>query len=152
MSVFVRKPKDLLAGLFFATIGAFILYVSRNYSFGTAQRMGPGYFPSVLSGLLIMLSVPLLIRSFLGKAETIDKLALRPTVLILLGSLLFGLLIRPAGLALSIVAMVIVGAAGSSEFKLMPSLAVAVILALGSVLVFVYLLGQPIPVLGYWFR
>lgn len=148
----VKKPKDLLSGLLFVALGTFVFYVSLNYSFGTARRMGPGYFPGVLAALLVLFGVILIVRSFFGDVETMENLSLKPMLLILLGSLLFGFLIRPAGLVPSIIAMVVAGSFASAEFRILPAIVTGLVLAAGSTLVFVYLLGQPVPIFGYWFR
>ena len=49
----VRSPKDLVAGLMFIAIGITAIVIASNYTLGTAARMGPGYFPRILSILLI---------------------------------------------------------------------------------------------------
>ena len=38
--------KDFWAGLMFIAIGGGAMFVARDYAFGTALRMGPGFFPS----------------------------------------------------------------------------------------------------------
>ena len=48
---------DLLSGLLFAALGAGALYISWRYPAGTAARMGPGYFPHLVSSLLVLLGV-----------------------------------------------------------------------------------------------
>jgi hypothetical protein len=148
----VRKPKDFYFGAILLVIALGLFYVSLGYPFGTARQMGAGYFPVVLSAILAILSLILIGRSFFGPYEPVEGIVLRPLVLILGGSLLFGLLIRPAGLVIAIVAMIFVGALASPESRLLSTIVLALALALGSVLAFVYGLGQPIPILGYWFR
>ncbi|WP_413757962.1 tripartite tricarboxylate transporter TctB family protein, partial [Vibrio vulnificus] len=61
-------PKDLRdfwAGLLYLIIGAAALYMAADYEMGTAISMGPGYFPKVLSGLLILIGAASLVRSFI---------------------------------------------------------------------------------------
>ena len=67
--IFARK--DVLAGLFFIGVALLGLYISRDYPMGTALRMGPGYFPNVLSGLLILFGIYCLIQGLL-KPEKIQ--------------------------------------------------------------------------------
>ena len=50
----VWNNKDVWAGLMLIGIGAAAIVLARDYPFGTALRMGPGYFPIVLGGLLIV--------------------------------------------------------------------------------------------------
>ena len=52
------RNKDLWAGLMLVGIGAGSMFVARNYPFGTALRMGPGYFPVILGGLLVVFAAP----------------------------------------------------------------------------------------------
>jgi hypothetical protein len=45
----VRNVRDLLAGCMFLMFGLAFLYVAQDYQLGSARRMGPAYFPVVLS-------------------------------------------------------------------------------------------------------
>jgi hypothetical protein len=46
----VRSPQDLGAGLVFVLIGVAGVYFGTDLTFGTAARMGPGFFSILLSG------------------------------------------------------------------------------------------------------
>ena len=60
----IKAPKDFWAGLMFIAFGAaFMIGALMNYQMGTAVRMGPGYFPTVLGGLMVVLGVLVLIES-----------------------------------------------------------------------------------------
>jgi hypothetical protein len=48
------RNKDVWSGAMLIAIGLAAVFTARNYPFGTTLRMGPGYFPSVLGGLLIL--------------------------------------------------------------------------------------------------
>ena len=52
-----RSLKDLLAGLIFIGFGLAFGYATLGYQIGTALRMGPGYFPLVLAGIMVLLGV-----------------------------------------------------------------------------------------------
>ena len=54
MTLELLKRKDIWAGLMLIGIGAAAMLIARNYPFGTALRMGPGYFPTLIGGLLIV--------------------------------------------------------------------------------------------------
>jgi len=52
----IKSPKDFWAGLMFIGFGLFTVGWSlTHYQMGTAVRMGPGYFPVMLGGLLAVL-------------------------------------------------------------------------------------------------
>ena len=58
----ILDNKDFWAGLMLIVIGAAAIFIARNYAFGTALRMGPGYFPTVLGGLLIVFGLYLMLQ------------------------------------------------------------------------------------------
>ena len=151
MSGFIRKPKDFLAGLLFLAIGSGALLQAQDYALGTARRMGPGYFPTLLSGILCALALILILRSLFGARDRLDRFAVKPLVIVTAGIVLFAVLLRPGGLIVAIVTMVLIAALGTSQSRPLPALLLALALAAGSVLVFVSGLGQPFPILGTWF-
>lgn len=147
----IRNPKDFWAGLTYIAIGLAALYIAQDYAMGTAVRMGPGYFPKVLGSLLALIGLIALVRSFLRPGEAVGRLAWREALLVLGATALFGLLVRGAGLALSLFVLVLVSAYASRQFRLRPTLLLAVGLAVFSVLVFIKGLGIPLPLWGSWF-
>lgn len=148
----IRHPVNLLAGLFFLAVGVAGTLMSRDYPVGTARAMGPGYFPMLLGGLMIVAALALVASSFFGEPEPWPaRPALKPTVLVLGGIVLFALLLQPAGLVVASMVLVLVGGAASIEARPLPLLLLAAGLAAGSVVVFVHGLGQTLPVLGSWF-
>ena len=148
----IRHPVNLLAGVFFLAVGIAGTLMSRDYPLGTARAMGPGYFPMVLGGLMILAALALLASSFVGERQPWpSRPAVKATALVLGGTLLFALLLKPAGLLVASVALVLVGGSASIEARPLSLLLLAVGLAVGSVVVFVHGLGQSMPVLGSWF-
>jgi hypothetical protein len=62
----ITNGKDFWAGLMFIAFGLAFMYVARDYSMGTAVRMGPAYFPMVLGGILAVLGAVVLFRGFVS--------------------------------------------------------------------------------------
>lgn len=147
----LRKPKDFFLGLIFMTVAVVLVVYTRQYDAGTARQMGPGYLPLVLGLLLGGFGVFSVVSSFFGEPETAEPLELRACALILLATALFGILIRPAGLLVSTFILVIVAGAAYRSRRPIPLFLYAIALAVGCVVVFPWLLGQQIPVLGSWF-
>jgi hypothetical protein len=61
----IKSPKDFWAGLMFIAFGLFFAaWALVNYQMGSAVRMGPAYFPTMLGGLMVFLGILVLIESF----------------------------------------------------------------------------------------
>lgn len=146
----MRNPRDFWTGAMFTTLGVAAVVVAGNYPMGTATRMGPAYFPTIVGAVLAVIGLIALVRSFLQPGEPIKGFAVRPLVLVLGATVLFAVLVRSAGLVVALIVLVMVSAFASAMFRWVPSLALAIGLAVFSVVVFVKALGLPIPALG-WF-
>jgi len=63
----IKSPKDFWAGLMFIGFGAFaVAWSLTHYQMGTAVRMGPGYFPVMLGGLLAVLGAAVFAESLIA--------------------------------------------------------------------------------------
>ena len=65
--------------------------------------MGPGFFPTLLGGLLALLGLTLAIPALVRDGERCPRLRLRPLLMVLLGIVVFALLLQPLGFVLSAV-------------------------------------------------
>jgi hypothetical protein len=65
----IKNGKDFWAGLMYMGFGIAFVVLSRNYTMGSALRMGPAYFPTWLGGLLTLLGLIVLVRSFKSHLE-----------------------------------------------------------------------------------
>jgi hypothetical protein len=117
-----------------------------HYQMGTAVRMGPGYFPVMLGGLLVVLGLATLLTALAMDGPPVPQFQFRPLLLISLGCVAYGYLMKPLGLILATVALVFISALGGHEFKWKEVLILSVILVLFSVLVFVKGLTLPFPI------
>jgi hypothetical protein len=151
MTIPIRNAKDFWAGLVYLAVGLAAIFLARDFGMGTATRMGPGYFPIVLGGVLALLGVASVVRSFVSKGEPIGTFVLKGMLLVCGGTVLFGALLRGAGLVIALIVLVIVSAYASTKFRLGTAIALAGGLTVACVLVFVKGLGIPMPLLGTWF-
>ncbi len=151
MAVRVRNPKDFWAGVLYLVIGVGAVWIARDYAMGTAVRMGPGYFPTALGITLAVVGVAAIARSFYVPGEPIGAFAFKPLLIVVGSTLLFGALVRGAGLAVALPLFVLLGATASIKFRRGPAVALAAGLTLFCILVFVKGLGIPLPILGPWF-
>jgi putative tricarboxylic transport membrane protein len=146
----VAGSKDLWSGLIFLAFGLASVFLARDYALGSAGRMGPGYFPTALGAVLALIGLVLVVQAILSSGEAVTRFAWRKAFLILAAAGLFGTGVDGLGLALSTALMVLISSLANERFRLGPYLALAVGLAAFSVVVFIMLLGLPIPIFGPW--
>lgn len=146
----IRSAKDLWAGAIYLFFGAAAILIARDYSMGTALRMGPAYFPSVLGGLLLLIGAISILRSFFTTGTPIGDFSARGLMFVIVSVLLFGLTVRGLGLAVALPVLAMLSALGSKRFRWQPALLMAAGLTVFCVLVFLKGLGIPLPVLGPW--
>jgi len=142
----IKSPQDFGAAILLAIIGAGGLWYGRDLDVGRFADMGPGYLPMVLSWSLIGFAAIILVRALATAGPPVEKVVLRAVVLVLAAIVLFAVLIDTAGFAPTVLAVTFVAALGSREVRLKEAAALGVVLAVFSVLVFVYALRQPLPV------
>jgi hypothetical protein len=145
----IRLTTDFLTGVLFLALGGFAIIYGSRYALGTAARMGPGYFPLIASSGIALLGVVLIVRSWLQTGETLGTVHVRPLVLVLAGTLLFGLLVERFGLLVAGSVLVIASRLADREFRVIE----VGLLALGLVLlaagIFRYGLGLPLRFLPF---
>ena len=143
----IKSPKDFWAGLMFIAFGAFALIGAQmNYQMGSAVRMGPGYFPTVLGGILAVLGAFILVESLAVDGPKVARLYFRPLLFICAANLAFAYMMKPLGLVVSLVALVFISAYGGHEFKFKEVAILTVVMIVMSVLVFVKALTLPFPI------
>jgi hypothetical protein len=157
---------DLLCGAIFILIGAaFATNVwLTELSIGNAIRMGPGFFPLVLAGLLVLLGLGIIV-SGVGVATPAPLVPQQPVadtgleaslgpwrgvVAILASPIIFGLSIQPLGLIPSLAAAVFVASFASRRVTLPFAVIMTATLTLFCYLVFVVGLRLPLRLFGPW--
>jgi len=146
----VKSPQDLGAGILFILIGAAGVIFGRDLAMGTAGRMGPGYFPTLLSYLIIVLGLIVAGRGLTIEGPPIERMQFRPIFFVIAAILAAGFLLNLVGLALTAVAVTLISAYARSEVNLRETLLLGAGMAIFTVIVFVYALNQPLP--AWWGR
>ena len=141
MEIDVHKSKDFFAGLLFVFFGLLSVWISRDYPMGSAGKMGPGYFPTILGGTLALFGFIISIRSLWVRGEPIRLQTFRPLVLIVSSVIAFAMLVNPLGLVLATFVLVFLSTLGGGPIRLGEGTLLFLILALISALLFVYGLG-----------
>ena len=146
-----KSLRDLLAGLIFVTFGLAFAGTALTYNIGTPLRMGPGYFPLVLGGLLVILGAAVMVEGLVrGDQTPIGPVPWRGIVLLTAAVLFFGFSVRRLGLAPALFIAVLLAAFSSERMTVIGALAMAAALTAFCILIFVQALGMPVQLLGPW--
>ncbi len=135
----IRNQKDFWSAVMFVIFGALFMLWSTDYQFGTAQRMGPGYFPTVLGALLIVLGVMVGLPAVKPHAEetTVEPIGWRGLIIILGAVVLYGVLLPILGFVVSLAVLILLSSMGTREFTWKASLLSVVVLGVFSYVTFV---------------
>lgn len=151
MSVKPNDSTETVAGLLLIAVSAFFGWQTLDLEIGTSLRMGPGYFPMVLSILMFLMGLLIVAQSFRARnAEPLGTIAWRGILLILPAPIFFGLTVRGLGFVPALFLASLIAAQASVRMRPLPSLLLAVLVTLLSTLIFSYALGLPFRRFGPW--
>ncbi|GLK57438.1 ABC-type antimicrobial peptide transport system permease subunit [Methylopila capsulata] len=144
------NTRDAAAGVIFIVIAGLFALGTQELTIGTALRMGPGYFPLVLAGVLGLIGFITLFKA-VGKAPSpMTGVPWRGLILILGAPVVFGLTLRGLGLGPATALVVAISAFASRRATLVMAASLTVGLTIFCVLVFSFGLGLPVPRIGPW--
>jgi uncharacterized membrane protein len=147
-----RTNKDLWAGLMYIVTGAVGMWIAKDYPFGSALRMGPGYFPSVLSGIMIFFGIYCLVLGVRKNHEKIQgNWSIRALIVLPLSMVVFGILMEEAGFIPAMAALIPISAAAGRDFKWLEVVPLTIGLTILCAAGFIFALGLPYPLIkGMW--
>ena len=148
MKIPLHRNKDFLAGLMFIGIGGTARLIARDYPFGSARRMGPGYFPTVLGGILLVFGLWVLIQGLLKQEPVRRTWSVRALIILPLTALVFGYMMEHAGFIPALLVLSVMAATASPQFRFLEQSMLAIGLTVLSVALFIYGLGLPYPLFG----
>ena len=151
----IKSEKDFWSGLMFVAVGIGFAWGAHNYSFGTAARPGPAYFPFGLGVLMAILGAIILFKSLLIEVvggDRIGAIAWKPLLIIVGSVALFGVLLPWLGMLIALPLLVFVTAVAGDEFHWGEAIANAVLLTAGSWFIFIWGLSLTIPLLPSFMR
>jgi putative tricarboxylic transport membrane protein len=162
----VRVARNaLVSGLVLVGLGLFFGYTGRGLATTQSGGMlGPGYFPQVLSALLLVLGLAILLsgvgRRVPGRADRRAAVAgaahaalpWRALVLLPAALLWFALAVRPLGVGPALAGALLLACYASPRSRLLPSLLLTGLTVLFVWAVFIRALRMPVALLGPWFN
>jgi hypothetical protein len=151
----IKNPQDFWCGILFIALGALAIYLARDYEMGSALRMGPGYFPTWLGGILIGFGVVIGGLAFRIEGEDnqglgLGEWALRPWLVLTATLALFAVLMEADfGFVPSLIVLIIGCAFAHKDVHWRETLLLSICVTAGAVAIFSYGLGMPYP-LFWW--
>jgi len=147
MKIELRNNKDFWAGVMLIAIGATSIFISRDYPFGSATRMGPGYFPTMLGGLLVLFGVYVMVSGLRTGEKIQSHCSPRALIVLPLSLVAFGLLMNHAGFIPALAVLIFGSASAGREFNFGEILLLTAVLTGLSVALFIWGLGLPYPLI-----
>ena len=146
-----RNNRDFFGGLMYIVTGAAGMWIARDYPFGSALRMGPGYFPSVLAGMMIAFGVAIMIMGFKNNEKIKGNWSMRALFVLPLATIAFGYMMEEVGFLPAMLVLIPFSAAAGREFKVVEIVLLTVGLTILCTAMFIYGLGLPYPLIkGMW--
>ena len=145
----LKPTKDLLAGSMFAIAGVCFAVGATSYSFGSAARPGPGYFPFGLGLMLAVMGAVILVRGLATQQspdQQIRRMSRRPLPIVVLAILSFAVTLPTLGMVLALPILIAIISAAGDQFSWRDVIVSSVVLTLGSWLVFIKGLALTLPV------
>jgi hypothetical protein len=150
-----RIDTDVAAGLLFALLGAGFGAASLfGLKIGNPFRMGPGFFPAIVGGLLLLVGLLVAFNGLRAKGERPQwgDVPWRAVITIPTGLLLFGFAMRPLGLLPALLILSLLAAFAVKGMSVVRAVILAVSMTALCIGIFSFALGINLPLIGDWLR
>jgi len=150
--------RDFYAGGLMLLLGLGIALKGATYRPGTLMHMGPGFFPTALGVILVILGITIAATALSSPAETGEHgesiLPENPQwwgwFCILMSPVLFIFFGRNFGMAPGTFACVCIAAMGDKQATLKSTIILATVVTVFGVGLFSYFLQVPMPIFSWW--
>ena len=139
----IRNPQDFFAGLVLMAVALFAVWAASDLPGMRGFAFGPGTAPRLFAGLLFAFGAVITLIGLLSHGPALERYAVRGPFWITVSTVVFGALIRPAGLIIASFVSIMLSAAGSDEVKWFETILVAIGLTIFCTILFPYLLNLP---------
>ncbi|MBD3895934.1 tripartite tricarboxylate transporter TctB family protein [Halomonas sp. ML-15] len=138
----LHANRDFLAGIACLLMSSLVLWKSQEYAFGSLQRMGPGFMPTMLGIMLAICGVIIMLFSK-KTAGTFPRINVRALFFITIGILTFSLLMDRLGVFVATILLVFICRLSESGNKFLSTLMLS--LALCALVYLIFSLGLSMP-------
>jgi hypothetical protein len=163
----IKSERDFWSGMMFLVVGVVFAIGATNYSMGPAcqpndpcatslwarlaqlsAHPGAGYFPLGLAILVALLGAVVLFKALTIESDggdRIGKFAWRPLLVIIASIAIFGAMLEPLGLAITVPVLIVISSLAGDEFHWKGVATNAIVLTIGSWAIFIWALKLTIP-------
>jgi hypothetical protein len=151
MKVDVRNNRDFWGGVMFFAVGAVAIVAAWDYPFGSTLRMGPGYFPVILGGIMMAFGLIIMLQGLRNNEKIQGSWSLRALIILPISLVVYGILMEVAGFIPALIALIFISAVSGEEFKFKEVLLLTVILLAIAWTIFIWGLSLPYPMfIKFW--
>jgi len=141
----IRAPQDLGAALIFTTIGVVGLYFGASLAgIKPDGQLGSGTMPRILCWICIGFGALMLWRALKFDGPAVASVPWRALSAVTAAVIAFGFLVEQAGYLLTAFATPLIATFALQGLRWKEALLVSVLLAAGTTILFIVLLGQPL--------
>lgn len=134
--------RDLIGGTAISAIGGAFWLGARGLPQGSPGQIGPGFVPSAVGLITVVLGIILVLRA-LRTSASFPKIEPRPVIAVFASVGAFGILIGLAGLIPALIATSAIAATGSPKSHPLTVTALAIAVSLACWIIFILALGLP---------
>jgi len=148
-----RVGADVVSGLMLLILALLVVFEAYGYRIGTLRRMGPGFYPLMLGGVLAVLSIGLMLKGRVSPpfSEIIkeQKGAIVPVLTLSVSLLSFIFANRYLGIIPATFILVFISCSVQRPFSFVKVFATALFLSIFVWIVFIRLFGIPFQLLRW---
>ncbi len=146
-----RNNRDFFAGILYILLGIVAMWIARDYPFGSALRMGPGYFPTVLGGMMVAFGIAVLLQGVKNNEKIQGNFSIRALFVLPIATVVFGVTMEHLGFIPALALLIPISAAAGRQFKWIEVGLLTAGIILLSLGIFIWGLGLPyIMIKGIW--
>ena len=148
----IKNAVDFWAGLMFIGFGLTAILVAGDYPMGEARRMGPGYFPTYIGAILMIIGAIVSGRAMIVPGPRIGRWGWRGLILLCSAFAAYGLVMDQFGLGFvpALAAVILLSSLAEPGFRPLELAALTLVLVGGAVALFSYGLELPYPLFWWW--
>lgn len=141
----IHSPKNLLGGFLLVALAAIALWQAQDLPIGRAMKMGPGYFPRVLSIAVGVFGLIMMAMSAFVPGQKLERWSFGGLLLVLSAIVFFAFTVRSLGLVFTSAGLVAIATVAAPDWRWKEATIFGVCLVVFAAILFPKGLGLPLP-------